>query len=620
MTLTAAGSDAVFSKSSEARHLADKLEMLRSFSTFGRGEGTPSWPQEVFLEVSNVCDLKCVMCTYFSAISPQRFNSMRASARGFFDVDASADNLSEILRHSLVTYCFGFGEPTIHPQFREFLGHVLQFETLVDFFTNGMHLTPDLGRFLVDHRVHCVTVSLSGATKEDYENVYLGGKFERVLQGIRNITDYRKAVGSKYPRIAINSVSFRHHIEKLDCFVDLMADCGVDSINVKQLVPYSHIPELYRHASILRPWEEGVMVSRAEVRARERGITLALGCYGANAVQDEVEYQQRLASWKGELGENSDFPHVSIQQFADVAKNMTYARPAGDALSENEPPPSEKRLRVLHDIGPVVPEGNEPGFYCMEPFKTMYVRRNGEVKPCCFGRDDAPFLGNVKTSRGVDVWRGGHYETVRTSIVDGEYPRKLCSTCLQNKLAPPGHLTLDRLVRYAEWWADRFGSPLAANPEYQEVWADLVDIGESSKIVERFRSGNFAEGAPARLELVQAILTVVRSFPRVSPELNSLVDGYCDSVTRSVAKGWVWSPMHPQLRLPVAAWVGDVVVAEGIAGQLRPDLRALGKGDGRYGFVLRLDRARVPTDAGVSVRVTVGRTPCELYDSPRVLD
>jgi len=62
-----------------------KLETIASFCNFLEGGNHPQWPLEIFLEISNACDLKCAMCTTFSALSPNRFLKLKSSERGFLE-------------------------------------------------------------------------------------------------------------------------------------------------------------------------------------------------------------------------------------------------------------------------------------------------------------------------------------------------------------------------------------------------------------------------------------------------------------------------------------------------------------------------------------------------------
>ncbi len=104
-----------------AQYAHQKDETIRSFTQFARGIALPQWPIELFLEISNVCNLRCAMCPTFSALNPYRLVALKTEERGFIDAHAVQTSLETLLQHALNVHCFGYGEPTIHPEFRNFL-------------------------------------------------------------------------------------------------------------------------------------------------------------------------------------------------------------------------------------------------------------------------------------------------------------------------------------------------------------------------------------------------------------------------------------------------------------------------------------------------------------------
>jgi len=60
--------------------------------------------------------------------------------------------------------------------------------------------------------------------------------------------------------------------------------------------------------------------------------------------------------------------------------------------------------------------------------------------------------------------------------------------------------------------------------------------------------------------------------------------------------GWCWDPDRPQQRLMVDLLVNDRVAASMVAGVFRRDVLALGCGDGRHGFALRLPPHLLPAE------------------------
>lgn len=550
---------------------ADKKKTtIESFIRFAEGRELPAHPLELFLEVSNVCNLRCAMCPTFSALNPNRANSLKNAQRGFLDTDVLGANLESVLEHALVVHCFGYGEPTVHPSFREFIDYVAGFEVMIDFFTNGMLLTPDLCRFLVEKRIAAITVSFSGSTKEDYESVYLGGKFETVLLGLRNLAEEKCRAGSRFPIVSVNSIAFEHHINTLDTFVDLMADHGVQTIQIKNLVTYGLIPELAGHEAVPRLRGIDNVVERALERAAKRGILLS----AAEFLTDDhppLEAGSRAGEGTKEL--------VSIRSFPERARKLL-SRTIAEQPPSTEPTEkidgtvtdfSEEELQSVFEIQPL---SGQP-FYCFEPFNTLYIRRNGLVKPCCFSPDESLELGDLKRSTGEDVWNGSRLSTIRKSILGHRYPMTSCGHCVKNRLAPPTHSGAGRISEYVEWFQESFGSALMPNPVHY-----LLELGGNTTIIERLRGNRpdlFAGTTKLKYPPEEPPPVVVKPF-----------EGYVDVIISGVLHGWAWMPSSPLENLLVEILDDGVVIGRAIANLFRDDLVAGGKGCGRYGFEFRI--------------------------------
>jgi len=473
-----------------AVHWASKLRAIESYARFCEQGSLPDYPLEVFLEISNICDLKCGMCVQFSALNPHRLDMIKGTRRGFMNQEDVGENLQAALQHALLVHCFGYGEPTIHPTFRSFLDLVAGYEVMVDFFTNGMHLDDDFCRFLVDRNVYQITVSFSGATKQTYEKVYLGGDFEKVLGGIRALADAKRAKQSAYPIIEINSLGFHDHVAEFDKFVELMADHGVDRVMLKPLEAHSIIPQLYEHVSVMRPEKEGAIVRKALALGRRRGIQVNADLYMRRGAADDDDYRLRIAALKASadqrLGDGMrPFGQNPIADFDKIAAETLPIRSPNKQRND----PKVLRLdaapvlsRTLLDVEtPRTEAGDAISAYCMEPFKTLYVSRNGAAKPCCFGNPNAWYLGDVKRDDALAVWKGSGFEATRHDIPDGKYPLKTCETCLRKKSGPQGHLAQHLINSYLSWHLKVHGGNLRKTLDLQApaAWRSIGKPAET---------------------------------------------------------------------------------------------------------------------------------------------
>lgn len=461
-----------------------KQETIDSFLRFTQGEEFPRWPMDVFLEVSNVCDLKCAMCATFSALNEHRYAKVAREERGFLDIQHGTEGVAPLLEHALQIHAFGYGEPTIHPKFVAFLSEIGRYEAMVDFFTNGMHMSDALCRTLVEQRVARMTISFSGANAADYESVYLGGDFERVLAGIRRLRDVKTAAGSRYPIIEVNSLAFRHHVESLVDFVRIMGEAGVNVVHLKPLVTMDDVPELHAHVAVPGPRELEILEQAREVAKQ---FDMILGSKPFERLVDEsrgdMERARRL-HYHGKAGMSEAL--VPVAEFPALAKSRKVP------VSERQTVERRIGAELMNPDDPWIPFPN--GEPCLEPFYGFYLGYNGDSYPCCF-RNRKYALGVVPDEDGLSIWRGERFQSVREHIATSRsYPKQMCGSCLKARPFPPNHGLAHRVRQYRRWYQERYGVPF-----YPEVEQHLKNVPTNSQILARF-AGHAAPGLGIRAD------------------------------------------------------------------------------------------------------------------------
>ena len=451
-----------------------KREALTSFVAFTEGGDFPKWPLEVFIEVSNICDLQCAMCPTFSALNIDRFFALRREDRGVIAYDTATQPLDDVLKHALIIHASGYGEPTIHPQYKEMLRYLGQYEALIDFFTNGMHLDQELCDVVVEERIHRVSISFSGVTAEEYENIYIGGDFERVLANIKRLSDTKKRNNSSFPRIEINSIAFRHHIDRLPEFVELMGKAGADVIHIKPLRVFAgKIKELKHHESHMHPDREAKLVEQAKAIAKQYGVHLASKPY-EHTQQKALDYERVFDAMpdpeRAALFEKVFAEMVPVEQMRQVAfsaekRSIKKAQASGER---------EMFPRALHKTAPdnFIDHKGSP---CLEPFKTMHAAFDGRVRPCCFtGSHD--WLGHLDDSSAAEIWQAEPYQVVREQIIANRYLNTMCVQCLRKSSYPKHHDLQARYRTYNKWFEERYHTTFA--PELAERIQQVANPGQ----------------------------------------------------------------------------------------------------------------------------------------------
>jgi MoaA/NifB/PqqE/SkfB family radical SAM enzyme len=563
-----------------SKYLQTKSTVIKNLADYTQGKTIPDYPVAVMIEVSNVCNNKCLFCFHHSAINPDRYNVLRQVDRGFIDANSIQDSLESVLPHALTVYPFGGGEPTIHPQFSQIIEKIASYEVMIDFITNGMKLNEAMSSQMVKLGVHRITISFSGATKNEYESVYIGSNFDKVLANIKGLAKQKRLQKSRYPIISINSIGFEHHIEKLPKFIDLMGKAGVNEISVAPLLLNSSFPELYPHCAVYNPARHDKMLKISRATAAAYGITLSTDNFERLAANNEIEEKQIRSIRMGGTLKNRDIDSLKKIEITEIKKLARNIEPEADRTGPQVSPVnlSTARIKEAEDqlqISRMHPQ-EMPFYYCMEPFKTMYIKLNGMVEPCCLWPGGYS-MGNARNQAAFDIWKGGGYESMRQAILRGGYPQN-CKLCVQTKISPQTS-GAEMIPEYISWYESRFGVhldyKLQGNIPPQIVSAKLVANlpGESMDLNGSSFPAVYGGDEFARFKNKYGDKSIL-----------SKITGCIDNVSGKGMFGWLWAPEVPGIRLPVGLYLDGELVEKTMALIFREDLMKAGIGDGAYGY------------------------------------
>jgi MoaA/NifB/PqqE/SkfB family radical SAM enzyme len=69
--------------------------------------------------------------------------------------------------------------------------------------------------------VHQLCISIDGATKETYESIRIGGKFDKLMSNIKALNAAKEDLSSRLPKIWFNITLMRSNIRELPHLVKL---------------------------------------------------------------------------------------------------------------------------------------------------------------------------------------------------------------------------------------------------------------------------------------------------------------------------------------------------------------------------------------------------------------
>jgi len=188
-------------------------------------------PDIVHIEPTTACNLGCKMCGRSTFWKDLVDNSAHMTRATFL-------SLLPFLKTARMAVLHGWGEPLLHPDLLWMIETCKAEGCMVTFHTNGLLLNEETSRSLIDVGLDHMTISIDGATEETYRAVR-GAKLDTLIANLRTLDELKRQQRSAYPRITFKSVLMKQNLSELGVLVDLAVKCGVNEIELNNLVVYN---------------------------------------------------------------------------------------------------------------------------------------------------------------------------------------------------------------------------------------------------------------------------------------------------------------------------------------------------------------------------------------------
>lgn len=188
-------------------------------------------PTHLQIEPTNTCNLRCELCPVSG--------EMHRPA-GFMDPSLYRRLLDEVGDYVFLILFWDWGEPFLHPSAFDMIALAHEKKIRIVSSTNG-HLFADPRR--ADEAIRCgldaLIFAVDGITQETYEKYRHRGDLQRALQGIRVMTERKKALQSQTPLINFRFIVMRHNEHEVAELPLFARELGVDVLTLKTLNPCS---------------------------------------------------------------------------------------------------------------------------------------------------------------------------------------------------------------------------------------------------------------------------------------------------------------------------------------------------------------------------------------------
>lgn len=149
----------------------DKISNLREF------------PKIIELEITNVCNFKCLMC--------KTGNGSAVRKKGTMTDDIYDKMIQEIKDKNVILKFVGHGESLLHPDFLKYAQTAKENGILCHLTTNGSFLTEEVMQSLIDMKFDSVKFSFQGIDRESYLFMRQIDFFEKLMETIGRFYELR---------------------------------------------------------------------------------------------------------------------------------------------------------------------------------------------------------------------------------------------------------------------------------------------------------------------------------------------------------------------------------------------------------------------------------------------
>jgi MoaA/NifB/PqqE/SkfB family radical SAM enzyme len=336
--------------------------------------------KRVYVEVTNKCNLNCSTCmrnvwdTSYGYMSAEVFERILVR----LDKDIEKPEL----------FLGGYGEPLSHPKILNMVELAKGRGFRVSMITNGVLLSPDVSRKLIDLKLDMLWVSLDGASAECYADVRLGDMLPTVLSNLVHLrsSKYQKfgfSIWSGYPKLGIAFVAMKRNIHDLGEVIRLGSRLGATEFSVSNVLAHN------------------------ESLLEQTLYTHSLDMIAGQEVRPTIHVPQM------------DVEPATLKALGEVMRDLNQLEFTGSLLNRNvdQCPFLERGSLAIRWDGKVSP--CLPLLYTHEHYLGDRKRTSREY-----------FVGDVRVQDLLDIWDDPDYRALRKRLQDFDFsPCAVCNSC-----------------------------------------------------------------------------------------------------------------------------------------------------------------------------------------------
>jgi len=177
-------------------------EYRRCWSEYPSNFILRDFPMHLDIEITNHCNLKCTFC--------DRQPFLDKNKTGNMDLSLYKKIIDEGAEHRLWGVKLSYrGEPLLNKNIMEMILYAKRKGIMdVYFNTNGMLLSEEMSREIIDAGLDRISISVEGTDPDLYEKMRINAKFDTVLKNVNRLMELREKMKIGHPKIRVQSVNY----------------------------------------------------------------------------------------------------------------------------------------------------------------------------------------------------------------------------------------------------------------------------------------------------------------------------------------------------------------------------------------------------------------------------
>lgn len=189
-------------------------------------------PIALSVEPTTSCNLRCPECP----------SGLRSFTRptGMLQPELFRKVIDELHKDLFYLIFYFQGEPYLNPSFTDLVEYAVLKKIYTATSTNAHFLNDANAEKTVRSGLDRLIISIDGTTQETYENYRIGGSLEKVLEGTRNIINWKRKLKSSTPYVIFQFLVVRPNEHQVKEVQVLAKNMGVDEVVFKTAQIYDY--------------------------------------------------------------------------------------------------------------------------------------------------------------------------------------------------------------------------------------------------------------------------------------------------------------------------------------------------------------------------------------------